>query len=361
MAVNNTNFLQLSNVKIAGITAVVPKNKRNVEADSVFFEKAGLVQLAESTGVLSRRVVGQSVCASDLCLSAARQLLAGLSWNLEEIDVLIFVSQTPDYILPATACVLHGELGLSSKCIAFDINLGCSGYVYGLYVLGQLLESGQMKKGLLLVGDTLSKLVSEKDRSIFPLFGDAGTATALIYQEGAPLLSFSLGTDGRGAKHLIVPAGSFREPKSKWTSELQEDMQGNQRSKEHLFMDGLEVFAFTMRSVPKALKELLQKAIYPSEKIDAFVFHQANRFMLTTLQKKSGISEAECVISLDEYGNTSSASIPLAIAHRLADKIKMGPLRLVLAGFGTGFSWALVVVMLSQDCIIPNVYEYSDL
>lgn len=352
--------LSVSHVKIAGIAAAVPENIKNIETDQCFFPEESLQKIAQSTGVLNRHVVSLQTCTSDLCLSAASELIKKLNWKAEEIDALIFISQTPDYVLPATACVLHGKLKLSPHCIAFDVNLGCSGYVYGLYILGQLLESGKIKKGLLLVGDTISKLASQQDRSVYPLFGDAGTATALIYQEQAELMFFSLGTDGSGADYLKVPAGGFREPKSLVTSQVQEDAQGNLRSREDLWMDGSEVFAFTLRAIPNALKNLLITAGESLADIDIFIFHQANKFMLDYLQKKSGIPSEKFLISLDQYGNTSSASIPLAMVHR-KDQIKKNKnQKLLLAGFGVGFSWALATVNLASDVLLLDVINYQN-
>jgi 3-oxoacyl-[acyl-carrier-protein] synthase-3 len=257
----------------------------------------------------------------------------------DSIDILIFVSQTPDYLLPATACAVHGRLGLSPSCAAFDVNLGCSGYVYGLWLAASLLQAGA-KRALLLVGDTISRVVSPSDRSTALLFGDAGTATVLETSVGAPPIFFELGTDGSGAEHLTVPAGAFRRPSTTATGQRREREGGNVRSDEDLFMNGGEIFAFTMRTVPMLCKTLMQRAGWSMDDADAFVMHQANRFMLQHLAKLMRLPKEKVVMALEDFGNTSSASIPLALSVSLADRLRTSTTKLVMAGFGVGFSWA---------------------
>ena len=298
-------------------------------------------------------MVSAGVCTSDLCEAAARKLLAALNWTPDSVDALIFVSQTPDYLLPATSCSLHGRLRLSKQCAAFDLNLGCSGYVYGLWIASQLVVGG-LKRVLLLVGDTISRIVSPLDRSAVPLFGDAGTATALERDENNMPWVFELGTDGSGQEHLIVPAGGFRHPRTSTTSLRTKREGGNIRSDEDLFMDGAEVFSFTLKVVPPLFKSILTAANWTVDTTDSFVMHQANQFMLQYLAKRMKLPPEKVVLSLGQFGNTSSASIPLALTHSLADRLRESNMRLLLAGFGVGFSWG-AVALACGPIVIPEL------
>jgi 3-oxoacyl-[acyl-carrier-protein] synthase-3 len=312
---------------------------------------------SDSTGVRQRRIAPPGTCATDLCEAAARRLLAELNWAIESVDALIFVSQTPDYLLPASSCALHGRLGLSKHCAAFDLNLGCSGYVYGLWVASQLMASG-LQRVLLLVGDTISRIVSPGDRSAAPLFGDAGTATALERGDSPMPWVFELGTNGAGQQHLIVPAGGFRQPHTQATAVRTEREGGNVRSDEDLFMDGAEIFAFSLTEVPRLISRVLAEAGWTSDTADRFVLHQANLFMLKHLAKRMKLPPEKVVLALEEFGNTSSASIPLAMTQTLAGQLREENLRLVMAGFGVGLSWGAVALscgpMVMPDLVIVD-------
>jgi 3-oxoacyl-[acyl-carrier-protein] synthase III len=303
------------------------------------FSAEEVSKVSASTGVMRRHIVSEGVCTSDLCEAATERLLAEIGWSKETIDVLIFVTQTADFILPATACVLHGRLGLATECAAFDVNLGCSGYVYGLWLAANLINGGA-KRIVLLAGDTISKLVSPEDRSTALLFGDAGTATAIEFDRNAPPMFFEVGTNGAGRDHLIVPAGGFRKRRDGTTATKLVCEGGNIRSQEDLFINGGEIFAFTMSTIPPVCKAVIERAGWQTEDVDAFVMHQANRFMLQHLSKQMRLPKEKTVIGLEEYGNTSSASIPLAMTTKLPERLSAGAAKLVLAGFGVGFSWA---------------------
>jgi 3-oxoacyl-[acyl-carrier-protein] synthase-3 len=312
---------------------------------------------SNSTGVRQRHIAPEAICTSDLCEAAAQQLLTELAWAKDSIDALIFVSQTPDYLLPASSCSLHGRLGLSKRCAAFDLNLGCSGYVYGLWVASQLMASG-LHRVLLLVGDTISRIVSPSDRSAAPLFGDAGTATALERCDTETPWVFELGTNGSGQEHLIVPAGGFRYPRTDVTAVRTEREGGNIRSDEDLFMDGAEIFAFSLTEVPRLFAQVLAEAGWTAENTDRFIMHQANQFMLKHLAKRMKLPTEKVVLALEEFGNTSSASIPLAMTHSLAVELREDSLRLLLAGFGVGLSWGAVALscgpMIMPDLVIVD-------
>jgi 3-oxoacyl-[acyl-carrier-protein] synthase-3 len=296
-------------------------------------------KIALGSGVITRRVAKPGVCSSDLCFAATEPLLRELNWERDSIEALVFVSQSFDYLMPATACILQSRLGLSKACAAFDVALACSGYVYGLWIAAGLIANG-CRRVLLLAGEVPSRMVSPTDRTTAPLFGDAGSATALE-ADGESTMHFELGSDGSGHQHLIVPAGpaSGRLPRSPQTMARTERAGGNFRSDEDLYMNGAEIFAFSLREVPPLIEKVLGRSQWSSEDVDHFVFHQANKFMLVHLAKRMGIPEEKLPLVLESYGNTSSASIPLAVTHCLRQELEQGRRKLVLAGFGSGLSW----------------------
>jgi len=294
-----------------------------------------------------------------LCFAAAERLLDQLHWERESIDHIVFVTQYPDYLLPANSCLLHGRLGLSKSCACLDINLGCSGYIYGLSVASALLSTASAGRCLLLVGDTPSKTASPQDKSVSMLFGDAGTATALEISSSAPAMYFQFGTDGTGYQHLIVPVGGFRQRSTPLTQTRIERESGNWRSDEDLWMDGPEIFAFTLREVPPLMNAVLAASGWTRESVDAFVLHQANRFMIRHLQKKLKIPADKVPITLQDYGNTSSASIPLAINSALKEAVEAAPQRLVMAGFGVGLSWGAAAVTCGP-IVVPEIVLVPD-
>jgi len=326
----------LPGVRLAGVVSAVPSRKL---VNDDFIERFGADAVRDVTkmvGVETRYWVAPGQTTSDLCHAAAERLLAKLDWSPDTIDALIFVSQTPDQRLPATACVLHARLGLARHCQAFDVGLGCSGYVYGLWLAGALINAG-CSRVLLLAGETSSRLLDPDDRGTALLFGDAGTATAIAADPEAPASTFVLGTDGGGAANLIVPAGGFRTP-------APDARRAEGFDPEHLFMDGGEVFTFTLRAVPRLVADALAHAGCGVADIDAFVLHQANRFMLNHIVKKIGARPDQAPINIDRFGNTSSATLPLVLSTDLAARLTAGPARLALVGFGVGYSWGAAVI-----------------
>ncbi|MCX7125541.1 MAG: ketoacyl-ACP synthase III, partial [Gammaproteobacteria bacterium] len=297
---------KMNNIHIAGISAAVPKNV--VNNSNLLFQD--IEKTIDSIGVKARHVVDNTLCTSDLCFHAAEKLLKELNWDHSSVDCLIFISQTPDYLLPATSYVLQDRLKLINVSIVFDINLGCSGYVYGLWVVSQLLQNSSIKRALLLVGDTLSKLTQNNDRATLPLFGDAGSATALEKKKkNSSVIDFCLGADGTGWKNLLVKKGAFRYP-----------LESGEKSS--LFMDGNEIFTFTLKRVPELINKILKHAQWESAEVNYFIFHQANAFMLEFLRKKLKISKEQFLAALEMFGNTSSASIPLTIVNSTIDYSK---------------------------------------
>lgn len=278
--------LSLKNARIRGIQCAVPRNIISNEYFISNFAKEDIEKTTAMTGVKSRRFANNKTCTSDLCVAAAKKLMVDLNWEPTSVDGIIFVSQTSDYRIPATSCVLQDVLGLATDCFAFDVNLGCSGYIYGLWMAGNILGSGCAKRVLLLAGDTLSKAFSPHDRSTAMLFGDAGTATALEYDKDAPHMSFVLGTDGKGKENLIIPAGGYREPSGPLTTIRGSTPGLESLGREDIFMDGGEIFNFTIKRVPPLVNNLLQVADVKTTDVNYFVFHQANEFIIKHLAKK---------------------------------------------------------------------------
>lgn len=350
---------QLKNVRIAGIARAVPESVRTLDDEATIFGDAEIRRIGKNLGVESRHVAGDRMCASDLCALSATRLLADLRWDRTSVDALIFVSVTPDYQLPATACTLQHRIGLSSSCAAFDITHACSGFVYGLWTAAHFVASGHAKRVLLLAGDTASRLTSPEDRAVAALFGDAGTATALEWSDGTEPMSFDLGADGSGAGNLIVKAGAFRHPRTPSTSVRREQEGGNIRSDEDLYMNGTEVFAFTMREVPALKRRILDRAGWESSAVDAWVMHQANAFIVKYLAKSMNLPADRVVLDMERFGNTSAASIPMAMAGALRGQLSKGAMRLVLLGFGTGLSWGGAAVTCGP-LVIPDLITASN-
>ena len=297
------------------------------------------------TGISKRHVAGQDDCASDLAVAAVADLFADGAAKPEDIDYLLLCTQSPDYFLPTTACLLQNRLGLPTACGALDFNLGCSGFVYGLGIAKGLIESDQARNVMLITAETYSKFIHPSDRSVRTLFGDAAAATLVSGVESdVPLLGpFVYGTDGSGAENLIVPTGGMRRPVVA-NPDVLEDKDGNKRTINNLFMNGPEIFKFTLQTVPRTVSELLTASAKQPEEIDFYVFHQANQYMLEHLRKKLSIPPEKFCISMRECGNTVSSTIPLAL-HALSKENKLQPGHLVmLVGFGVGYSWGAALV-----------------
>ena len=298
-------------------------------------------KIAEKTGIDTRHVAAGHECSSDLAAAAAERLFAA-GVDRARIDYILFCTQSPDYFLPTTACLLQQRLGIPTTAGALDFNLGCSGYVYGLGLAKGLVETGQASNVLLLTGETYTKMLAPGDRSVRTIFGDGGSATlveAVNTAPGAPPMigPFVYGTDGSGARNLIVEAGAFRVPIGPASADAGAP---ESPAKPTLFMDGGEIFAFTLSTVPKALETLLRRAGIAAADVDLFAFHQANRHMLDFLRKKSRIPEEKFLVCLAGCGNTVSATIPIALREaQRAGRLVPGAV-VAMVGFGVGYSWA---------------------
>jgi 3-oxoacyl-[acyl-carrier-protein] synthase III len=347
--------------RIAAIASVVGSDRHTLGEDSSFkgSDSRNLAKLKELMGLDERYVASQSTTAGDLCSEAAEQLFSANVSKREEIGAVIMVTQTPDYIMPATAAVIHGKLGLPAECAAFDVNLGSSGYVYGLWLAFQMIETGSVGKVLLLGGDTLDRLASSNDKATGALFGDAGSATIVERVEGDSPSFFSVGTDGKSYRHLIVPAGGFRQPKTDATRIEQTDSQGNRRSPEHLYMDGSAIFAFSTIKAPAEVKRVLAAAGEEIANVDYLLFHQANKYIISTIMRSLQLPLTKTPYQVvEKYGNLSVASIPVSVCEVLRDEIMRERKRVILCGFGVGLSWATCLLDLENVfCSRVTIFE----
>lgn len=351
-------IFSLDRVAIRAIAAAVPKNIEHNE-DYTRLSEQERALLIKTTGVRERRTAPKGLTTSDLCAASARQILDKLNIRKEEIGLLIFVSQSGDYYLPASATLLQERLGLNTGTIAFDVGLGCSGYVYGLAIAGSLMQSCGIKKALLLAGDVSSIVASPEDKSTYPLFGDAGSATLLeASTPGAPW-QFNLMTDGSGADTIMVPDGLNRNGINESSFTMANVSEGISRNRLNLVLKGPEIFAFAIKEVPASIQALSSHFEKDTTDLDYFVMHQANKLMNETIRKKLAIPEHKVPYSLDEFGNTSSASIPLTLVTRLRDKLENGTLKLLLSGFGVGLSWGNVFLE-TNPLFCPPLLEIAD-
>ena len=336
-------------IQRAALTAIksfLPETKLTNEQLAQQFGDWHASQILSKTGVAVRGIAAENECASDLGVKAAQRLFDSGACAPDEIDFLLFCTQSPDYFTPTTACVMQNALGLPTSCAAIDINQGCSGYIYGLALAKGLVEAGTANNVLLVTADTYMKFINRRDRSLLTLFGDGAAATLIraVESERELVGPFVLGSDGRGANQIIVKAGGLRSRTSAETAIEKEDSAGNWRSDENLFMDGADVFSFALRTVPPTLQQLLEKSGMKLEDVDFIVPHQANKFVLERLRAKLKFPAEKFWIDMEDSGNTVSSTIPIALEKALQQqRVKPGD-RVALVGFGVGYSWGATLV-----------------
>lgn len=348
-------ILKYKNIGLRAISACVPKHIEYNKDLNYFMAEEEIQKAIKNIGIEERRIADKEVCSSDLCYKAAVQLLSDNNIDPKTIDALIFVSQTSDYHQPATAPILQNRLGLSKETLSFDINLACSGYVYGLATAYSYANTDGVNRVLLLVGETMSKIVSRYDKVNTPLFGDAGTASLIEKGDFGESL-FSLHSDGSGYNVMMIPSGGFRNQSSAESMIEQVDANGDRRTDEQFRMDGMAVFNFGMSEEPRDVKNLLTAAGVELSNLDLLIYHQANKFMTDFFTKWLKFDKNKTPYSIKRFGNTSSASIPLTIVTELENNY---PNRnnVVLSGFGAGLSWGSVLLNLTQ-CKISSLIEY---
>jgi 3-oxoacyl-[acyl-carrier-protein] synthase-3 len=334
---------RVKNTTITGIVSVLPQQIRvNIDGASGI-KRQEIERIVDSTGIHSLRVATPQQTSLELGLVACKNLLQRMEWEVDDITLIIFVTQTPDYPLPGNAVQLQHKLGLNKGVLAFDVNLGCSGFVYGLWQASQLLNSLSGNKALLVVGDTTTQQYSATNHTVSLLFGDAVSAIAVEKNLGCDDMVFSMGSDGAGAPYLIQPNGGAK----------------NKHLAPDIFMDGLQVFVFTLREVPKSIAECLTEKGWSIDSLDYCVMHQANKMMLQKIANKLDMTKKQLVISMAEVGNTSSASIPLALCISLSSALTERENRLLLSGFGVGWSWGTVALKLNKlkTCQVIDMAE----
>lgn len=308
---------------LRGVVTAMPETVSENADLAAGFGAETVAKIMAATGI-ERRPVSRTHTVSDLGAAAAARLLDGLGWDRSSVGLLIVVTQTPDYPLPSTACVLQNRLGLAMGAAAFDLALGCSGYAYGLSVAASMMAAGGIERALIVAGDITTRMISEANRSLAPLFGDAAAATAL--ELGGADIAFDLGSDGSGAPYLISKTGGLAEPGAP-----------------ELFMDGTQVMAFSLKQVAPSVARALAAAERTIDDMDYVVLHQANAMMLKTLAHKIRARDDQMVYAIRDYGNTSSASIPLALSDHFGKAAPRAEASLLLCGFGVGWSWSTAV------------------
>jgi len=301
------------------------------------FPEWSVEKIANKIGVDERRVASEDETATDMAVKAAERLFSKGEVRREDVDFVVFCTQSPDYKLPTSACLIQNRLGLRTNIGAFDYNLGCSGYIYGLAVAKGLVMAGIAGNVLLLTAETYSKYLHPRDKGNRTIFGDAATATVIAREGFAEIGSFSLGTDGSGADNLIVKTGMSRNPRPE--GDLRFDENGNPISSDHLYMNGSEIFSFTQHCVPIVVDDTLQRNGLEKGDVDLFVFHQANKYMLDFLCRKIKIDPQRFYVDMSKVGNTVSNSIPLALESALNRGLLHGGMWILICGFGVGYSW----------------------
>jgi 3-oxoacyl-[acyl-carrier-protein] synthase III len=325
-------FATLNNVRFAGLATCVPSWKLSNLTDCAPEDRSERQRLVRNIGIETRRICKPWQCFSDLAFEAAEALIERLGWQRDEIDAVICVTQSPDYLIPSTAIILQDRLKLSHSTIAFDVNLGCSGYPFGLHLVGSMIASGGVRKALVLVGDRCASLDG-------PLFSDAGTATALEYSPGAPPMHFDLNSDGSGFRAIMLPVGGHREPVAPQHLMPTRNAEGKWHREYDLILDGTAVLNFSTQQIPPAVNRILDKTAHTSADIDYFIFHQANKMINETIRRKLQLPVEKVPSTLHDFGNTSGASLPVTMTVRLAEALAQKRHRVLLTGFGIGLSW----------------------
>lgn len=345
------------NVGITALAACVPSNViDNYHYDLDIWPEEEVKKVVDKVGVTERRFVDENTCSSDLCFAAAQKLIADNNINREEIDLLVFLSQTPDYRMPATSILLQDRLELPMTTMAFDISLGCSGFISALNVVYAMMQNQGFRKALLLDGETRSKVYSRKDRREAFIFGDAGVAALIERDEKFGESHFSINSDGSRGELIMIPGGGYRNMSSAETlREKVVDEYGNVRNDEQGHMNGADVFNFVIVEVPKDIKRLFAITGEDIQKMDYYVFHQANAFINNYIAKKMKLDKERIPWTIQKYGNTSSVSVPLTIVSELKDKMA-GEKKVMMSAFGVGMAWATAIVPF-VDCKISDIVE----
>ena len=343
-------------IRIRGVGAAVPEQRVDNLTDHDFSTPEDAKKVIALTGVPEYRKAPANMCASDLCVAAARRLFDELGDDFTQVDAIIFGTMTPDYRVPSTACIMQDRLGCSTSVLAYDINMGCSAYIVGLYNACALIQAGGLRRVLLLTGDTQTKLCYEGDKNVAFLLADGGTATLLEADQHAAPITIRLKTDGSRFENLYVPGGGFRRQSDDESREITERADGGFRSDDHLYMNGMEIFKFSSSDVVDTLAEFMVESELSPDDISFLFLHQANKFMTDKIARKLKFPRDRVPYSIGLYGNTGSASIPLTIAHHFSQNELSADSKSLLCGFGVGLSWGVADVTFGRLCT-PELVE----
>lgn len=349
-------FLEAKNVKIKGIATCVPKQIK-VAKEQPFFTEIEAENFTNVTGVVSSHIAPADMTLSDLCMVAAEKLFEASSWAKESIDLIMFVSTSRDfYICPNTANILQDKLGLRTDCMAFDMPFACSGYVYGLSVASSLMQSGQLKRALLCVGEMTSKNQSSLDKTVWALHGDAGSATLLEYNpEAKHPMQFNLNGDGSGWEAIICREVGIRNPTTENSLKMKKYDEGIERNGMQCSMDGMSVFSFAISKPGKCIKDLCEHFGIDLPNIDYLLIHQANKMIDEKIRKKLKLSEEKVPYSMPYFGNTSSCTIPITMTSQIRETLESKENELVMCGFGSGLSWGSAHVYTDKIICLPVI------
>jgi 3-oxoacyl-[acyl-carrier-protein] synthase-3 len=340
-------------VAVESIAASIPNSFHNMEPEFLGISADDIAKITKITGITQVAVAPSSVTSLDLCVFAARRLLAANPSYVDDVSAIIFVSQTRDYILPTSASLAQAKLGLSSESFCVDVPSGCTGYLHGLFLASTLLASNAVKKVLLLCGETNSKLINKADKSVSMIFGDGGSATILSRRSGCDSF-FAFKTDGSGFDKIIVPEGGCRVPYGADSLSVKEYENGNLRRPIDMKMDGMSVFNFAITSVPRLVSESLARLSLSPASIDLFASHQANSFIVNQLSKKCGFESRQAPFLASRIGNTGPVSIPLLLTEGFASHASRLK-KVMMCGFGVGLNWGVCVTDLSQSVVHPTI------
>lgn len=352
-------ILKYRGVGITAMAGALPSRIVENLKYTQFFPEDQVKEVVDKVGIYERRFADDKTCSSDLCFAAAQKLILDNEIDRSEIDLLVFISQTPDYRMPATSITLQHRLGLNNNCVAFDINLGCSAFIYGMSVVFSMMQTGAFRKALILDGETRSKVYGPRDRRSAFIFGDGGVAALVEQNEKFGDSYMSLNSDGSRADLIMIKAGGYRHPSTPESlKEKVVDEYGNMRSEEQGYMKGGDVFNFVIREIPRDIKKTLAAAEISVDQLDFIVFHQANNFINSFIAKKMKLDVAKIPHTIEKFGNTSSVSVPLTIVSELKGKLE-GEKILLLSAFGVGMTWATGIVPF-VDTKISDIVEVEN-
>lgn len=343
----------IKNVRIAGVSAAFPKSIKETH-DFEFFNNEEAETFNNTVGINRRRIASPEICASDLCQTAGERLITELGWDKNSIDILIFESITPDYKTPPTSCVLQGKMNLSERCFCLDMPMGCCGFIYAVTVAGKLMQSGETKRALLLIGDTTYRTSSPRDKSRAPLFGDGGTAVALEFDTDASDIIVEIETLGKDYEAIMTPHGGFRSPVAPSSFEFQDFGNGVVRAPIHALINGMNVYSFAISKPPKSILKFINSQNIEKKDIDYFLIHQANNLIIERIIKKLDLPRENVPKNLEEYGNLGGASIPALMVTRLRKQLSAGGYTIIASSFGLGLTWGTCVLK-TNSITIPEV------